>query len=487
LTLAWNPGSGSAIAGYRLYEGAACRTYTNVIDVGNVTTKTVTGLVGGATYFFAVTAYNTNGQESDFSGELSYTVPLPTNTPPTIALTAPVDGASFAAPVSISLAATVTANGHTIIKVQFSEFHYINGILVNAALVAECTSAPYTFAWSNMSAGSYTLTAVAVYDSGSAVASGSANVTVTPAPSVALTFPADGASYTVPATIPLAASVTANGHSITQVQFYNGATLLGAVAAAPYSFSWTNVSLGNYGLSAKAVYDSGSTVSSAPANVTVEAAGRPGSGLTFAADSGAISAPFVATNGTVFQPITTGVTNGGRAAYAFNIVNAGDYLVSALVSAPSLSQNSFYVNIDAEPTNPLMSWDIPVSTGLTSRTVSWRGNGNGDPASAQYSPKVFTLSAGAHQLIIRGQEAATILGAISIAATPPKLQIQAAGGSVVLSGTGQPGQTYNVLSSQDLVNWIFIGMVTFDASGSGQFTDPVGTGRPNCVYRLQGQ
>jgi hypothetical protein len=234
-----------------------------------------------------------------------------------------------------------------------------------------------------MSAGSYTLTAVAVYDSGSAVASGSANVTVTPAPSVALTFPADGASYTVPATIPLAASVTANGHSITQVQFYNGATLLGAVAAAPYSLSWTNVSMGNYGLSAKAVYDSGSTVSSAPANVTVEAAGRPGSGLTFAADSGAISAPFVATNGTVFQPITTGVTNGGRAAYAFNLVNAGDYLVSALVSAPSLSQNSFYVNIDAEPTNPLMSWDIPVSTGLTSRTVSWRGNGNGDPASAQ--------------------------------------------------------------------------------------------------------
>ena len=118
------------------------------------------------------------------------------------------------------------------------------------------------------------------------------------------------------------------------------------------------------------------------------------------------------------------MTNGGRAAYAFNIVNAGDYLVSALVSAPSLSQNSFYVNIDAEPTDPLMSWDIPVSTGLTSRTVSWRGNGNGDPASAQYSPKVFTLSAGTHQLIIRGQEAATILGAISIAATPPKLQIR---------------------------------------------------------------
>ena len=82
------------------------------------------------------------------------------------------------------------------------------------------------------------------------------------------------------------------------------------------------------------MYDSGSTVGSAAANVTV-AAGRPPSGLTFAADSGTISAPFVATNGTSPSRLQTGVTNGGRAVYSFNIVNAGNYLVSALVIAPS--------------------------------------------------------------------------------------------------------------------------------------------------------
>jgi len=134
-----------------------------------------------------------------------------------------------------------------------------------------------------------------------------------------------------------------------------------------------------------------------------------------------------------------------------------------------------------------MIWDIPVSTNLTSRTVSWRGKGNGDPASAEFLPKVFTLSAGTHQLIIRGHEANTALGTIRIAATPPTLQIRTApGGSLVLTGTGQPGQTYDVLSSQNLVTWVFIGTMTLDGSGSGQFTDPVGTGRPNCVYRLQG-
>src|ERR1035437_6722765 len=68
-------------------------------------------------------------------------------------------------------------------------------------------------------------------------------------------------------------------HTISQVQFYNGATLLGAVATAPYSFSWDNVSAGIYGLSAKVLYDSGSTLDSTVANVT-GAAGTPASGLT---------------------------------------------------------------------------------------------------------------------------------------------------------------------------------------------------------------
>jgi hypothetical protein len=387
VTLAWDPSPDSTIAGYRLYEGVASQTYSNVIDVGNATTVTVSNLVSGVTYFFAVTAYDTNGLESDYSGEVSYTVPLSTNDTPTISLTSPANGAVFTAPATINLAADVTSNGHT----------------------------------------------------------------------------------------------------ISQVEFYNGATLLSTAAAAPYTFSWNNASAGTYSLSAKIVYDSGGTVGSAAANVTV-AAGKPVSGLTFTADSGTISAPFVATHGPVFQAVETDVTNGGLAVYSFNIVNGGNYLVSVLVNAPSETNNSFYVNIDTEPTDTVMIWDIPVVTGFISRTVSWRGNGTEDPATAQYSPKIFTLSAGTHQLIIRGREANTTLGTISIQATPPTLQIQtAADGSVVLIVIGQPGQTYNVLSSQDLVAWTLIGTVALDATGFSQFTDPAGTSRSNCMYCLQAQ
>ena len=144
---------------------------------------------------------------------------LITNVPlPAIALTAPVNGASYKAPATINLAASVTANGHTITKVQF-----MAGPRCSAR-----HRAPYTFTWTSVSAGSYSLTAQAVYDSGSAVASSPANVTVTngPLPAIALTAPVNGASYAAPAAISLAATVTANGHAITKVQFYNGATLL---------------------------------------------------------------------------------------------------------------------------------------------------------------------------------------------------------------------------------------------------------------------
>ena len=41
MTLAWDPSSGTDIAGYRLYEGVASRTYTNVIDAGIATNATL--------------------------------------------------------------------------------------------------------------------------------------------------------------------------------------------------------------------------------------------------------------------------------------------------------------------------------------------------------------------------------------------------------------------------------------------------------------
>jgi hypothetical protein len=82
------------------------------------------------------------------------------------------------------------------------------------------------------------------------------------------------------------------------------------------------------------------------------------------------------------------------------------------VNAPNNGANSFFVNIDAEPQDPYMIWDIPVTTGFGQRIVSWRGNGTFD--ADQFVPKVFNLSQGAHQLIIRGREVNTLLQDVAI-------------------------------------------------------------------------
>jgi len=75
ITLAWDQGADPTVIGYNLYHGVTSRTYTNMVDAGNATKATISGLVEGVTYFIAVTAYNILGLESDYSDELSYTVP----------------------------------------------------------------------------------------------------------------------------------------------------------------------------------------------------------------------------------------------------------------------------------------------------------------------------------------------------------------------------------------------------------------------------
>jgi hypothetical protein len=122
------------------------------------------------------------------------------------------------------------------------------------------------------------------------------------------------------------------------------------------------------------------------------------------------------------KPAYTTLAASGQAVYTFNVSAAGNYVVSALVNAPSTDNNSFFVNIDAQPIDPTMIWDIPVTTGFASQTLSWRGNGTVSSTSpsgltAQFAPKVFSLSAGAHQLTIRGREGLTELATITVAPT----------------------------------------------------------------------
>ena len=77
LTLGWNPSPSPGVVGCRLYYGTASGEYTDIVEIGNETTVTVSGLAVGITYFFAITAVDGDGDESDFSDEISYQQALP--------------------------------------------------------------------------------------------------------------------------------------------------------------------------------------------------------------------------------------------------------------------------------------------------------------------------------------------------------------------------------------------------------------------------
>ncbi len=105
--LAWSASPDSSVTGYNIYFGSASHIYTGKVSAGKATSYTVSNLTAGATYYFAVTAYNSSGMESGFSNEASATIPLPSG--------APVAGfsssaASGVAPLAVSFSNTSTGN-----------------------------------------------------------------------------------------------------------------------------------------------------------------------------------------------------------------------------------------------------------------------------------------------------------------------------------------------------------------------------------------
>ena len=71
VSLAWDASASTNVVAYRVYWGHASGAYTNDVQVGNVLTATVSNLVAGCSYYFAATAVDDSGLESDYSNEAS--------------------------------------------------------------------------------------------------------------------------------------------------------------------------------------------------------------------------------------------------------------------------------------------------------------------------------------------------------------------------------------------------------------------------------
>ncbi|MCW1920918.1 Ig-like domain-containing protein [Luteolibacter arcticus] len=99
VSLAWDPNPETNIAGYRLQYGLTPGNYPSVVDAGAATSATANGLNQGTTYYFTVVAYNSAGQFSPASSEVTYTVPGAPNTAPSatsFSVTVAEDSQNFA-------------------------------------------------------------------------------------------------------------------------------------------------------------------------------------------------------------------------------------------------------------------------------------------------------------------------------------------------------------------------------------------------------
>ncbi|MEG2805474.1 glycosyl hydrolase family 18 protein [Stenotrophomonas sp.] len=154
------------------------------------------------------------------------------NQPPSVSLTSPAAGASFAAGSSITVSANASDSDGTVSKVEFFRGGTSLGI---------DTSAPYSVTWANASAGSHTFKAVATDNTNAVTSSATVSVTVTAAsndttpPSVpgGLTSPSKTAS-----TVNLAwsaATDNSGGSGVAGYDVYRNGSLVGSPGATQYT------------------------------------------------------------------------------------------------------------------------------------------------------------------------------------------------------------------------------------------------------------
>ena len=148
----------------------------------------------------------TNNPPASFSlnGTVCNGGTTPTNTPPTVSLTSPTAGQSFASGAAVPLAATAGDPGGAVVRVEFR----VDGNLVNSD-----SSSPYSFSATGLANGSHTVTATAVDNGSPALSTTTAAISFTigggnTAPTVALTSPTANQNFASGAAVALAATAS---------------------------------------------------------------------------------------------------------------------------------------------------------------------------------------------------------------------------------------------------------------------------------------
>jgi 3-phytase len=258
-------------------------TDAGAIAVGWVELDVTPIVKASGTYSFALFATSTDGVDF-YSREASSNRPellvttagAADTTPPSVSLTGPAAGTTFTSPQTVTVSASAS-DDTGVAQVEF----YDNGVLKSTD-----TTSPYSYAWSITSAdnGNHDWTARASDAAGNSATSAPSTVAVaipappldTVPPSVSLTSPASGTTYSSPQTVSVSASAS-DDTGVTSVEFYDNGVLRATDTSSPYAYLWSIMSAdnGSHSFTARASDAARNSATSAPSAVTVSIASPP--------------------------------------------------------------------------------------------------------------------------------------------------------------------------------------------------------------------
>lgn len=413
VNLAWDASPDLSVASYRIHYGTSSAAYTEVTNAGNNLSITIQGLTANETYYFAATAVGTNQLESEFSNEISYTVPIISNTPPTLSFIEDVsimDGDS--ASVAIFAQDAETSNlqisaisdnqelipnenivvGATNLLITHEPFIVGTAIITVTASDGDL-SAIQSFkvtvkSWLNIVKDIHVASSNVVYGTWTNEMTGEVlnsytNITYHPLTNVIVSWPS---------------------YRIAYLQYKTN--LLGA----PWlnSPTWTNN---------PAYFDVRNFPMAFFQIVQTNFSTQAETNVLDASEFDVLYSPFILGTGPEGNHIYTTVGEysnpsiNGLATYSFMVYEAGDYVIGVDVWAPDEGSDSFFVDINNDPINTPVDYkvfDTIRSSSPTFDFVNWRGN-NGSATSHEFDPVIWNLGVGTNTVYFRGRESNTEL------------------------------------------------------------------------------
>lgn len=183
--------------------------------------------------------------------------------PPTVQIISPIENSVYKTGDSIEINIDASSNQGEIEKIQ---------LFVNEILVTSIFELPYSFDFINYPEGNYFLKAVATDNTGQISTSEITNFSIenpNVGPTATITAPAANAQFIQGDDAVITANAVDSDGTIDKVEFYDGNILLGTDTTFPYSFTWTNLAIGSFSLTAKATDNEGAVEVSSSVNISV--------------------------------------------------------------------------------------------------------------------------------------------------------------------------------------------------------------------------